>query len=619
MTRRAALSILIPLAGLGPQQVETLRPEVREVGGARYAIVAPRSFPAAIDLPADGALVVLLGGSSGTVALTDGRQTLRADGRRIRYVADARSGGRPAVLAEGLAAGRWTVELRRDLVVVEAPPNVFVDTDRLFAKVCTEGYTSGVCAGSLFDKATGARDPGWGLDIVDWLMQPDPAAQRLDGRPYPPPYDKESLIRNRVGKPYVETPQICTAARRVAWEVVRGSDFAAVHQWWSWTESSPGFTPGSRWDQWLVFRPGVRHFFASDSVTSRNSLGGLTLRIDMPGHVKHRRGDTFSRVWLSYLGEIPAAEFSEDFPPEARFHYKRGVQPLPERLIRGYRLRAPSGAEPWLAGLTLAPETVSEAWCHQRGYVCFIQEIGGVPVSEGDRISSAHIVGYFDSPEEASRLYDRHRGHRSLAATPAGWKLSTGVAAVESGSIVEHSWGLSPDSLTEGEWDRGRHARWTLGGVSASGSDRDEKVAGSGSLYLVTRPSGGPSYAEWGDYDDLRKTARFEADYARTVDGIHDVKDLGPYGAVAFSMRREATRAGPARLVLYGVDRSAWAEYRLDLPEPGVWRQVRLDLGRPNRTAGGFDRRYTVAVRFEFSFREACKVWLDDLRLEAAK
>src|SRR5438874_2784089 len=37
---------------------------------------------------------------------------------------------------------------------------------------------------------------------------------------------------------------------------------------------------------------------------------------------------------------------------------------------------------PWLAGMTLDPGVVSEAWCHQRGYVCLIEEFGGRPRSE---------------------------------------------------------------------------------------------------------------------------------------------------------------------------------------------------------------------------------------------
>jgi hypothetical protein len=42
---------------------------------------------------------------------------------------------------------------------------------------------------------------------------------------------------------------------------------------------------------------------------------------------------------------------------------------------------------------------VYEAWCHQRGYVSFIEEIGGKPIKAGESFGAAFIVGYFDSIE----------------------------------------------------------------------------------------------------------------------------------------------------------------------------------------------------------------------------
>ena len=40
------------------------------------------------------------------------------------------------------------------------------------AVVRKKGYVSGVAGGSLLDRETGFRDLGYGLDIVDWLMEP---------------------------------------------------------------------------------------------------------------------------------------------------------------------------------------------------------------------------------------------------------------------------------------------------------------------------------------------------------------------------------------------------------------------------------------------------------------
>jgi hypothetical protein len=90
----------------------------------------------------------------------------------------------------------------------------------------------------------------------------------------------------------------------------------------------------------------------------------------MPGHVRHRKGDTFAQVYLSYLDKpIPADAFAEDFGPDAKFLYQRGKDKVPERMIRAYQVKQDGKPGPWLAGMTLAPGVVSEAWCHQRGYV----------------------------------------------------------------------------------------------------------------------------------------------------------------------------------------------------------------------------------------------------------
>jgi alpha-L-fucosidase len=145
----------------------------------------------------------------------------------------------------------------------------------------------------------------------------------------------------------------------------------------------------------------------------------------MPGHIKHQKGDTFSEVYLSYLGRIPAREFLENFAPDSRFFYRREEGKIPARFIRAYHLRDPkSGRDgPWLAGMTLDPAVVSEAWCHQRDYVCFIEEFGGRPVRPGGSFSAAFIVGFFDSIEEMNEVYDRHAGRRALAADAEGWRL----------------------------------------------------------------------------------------------------------------------------------------------------------------------------------------------------
>jgi hypothetical protein len=207
--------------------------------------------------------------------------------------------------------------------------------------------------------------------------------------------------------------------------VIQGRDFVAVKQDHTYTLAAPGKKTGSKWEQTIVFPAGKRYFISADRITSKNA-GDLFLRIDMPGHIKHRNGDTFSEVYLSYHGKIAAKEFAKDFAPDDRFLYTREGAKPPKRFIRAYHIRDPKTDKdgPWLAGMTLDPSVVAEAWCHQRGYVCMIEEIGGEPVKAGDTFGAAFIVGYFDSIEEMEKVYDEYAGHRGLTASESGWKLT---------------------------------------------------------------------------------------------------------------------------------------------------------------------------------------------------
>ena len=294
---------------------------------------------------------------------------------------------------------------------------ILIETDCLQAEVWPNGYVTGVKDGTFVDRKTGARDHSFGLDIVDFLMEP--------GAEGGIPYEFGNKFHGAIAKHYVELPQICTQAKHVDSEFVVGADFVAVRQWWRWTEAAPGLKAGSLWEQTLVFPAGRRWFLASDRVESANAYRNVFLRLDMPGHIRHERGDTFEEIYLSYEGRIPASDFFEDFPPDARHLYQRGKRPMPERMIRARKIRG--DAMPWLAGITLDAGIVYEAWCHQRGYVCFIEEIGGLPMDPGDQFAAAYAVGYFDSVDEMNAEADRLRGFTSLAATKDYWLLAEGV------------------------------------------------------------------------------------------------------------------------------------------------------------------------------------------------
>lgn len=293
---------------------------------------------------------------------------------------------------------------------------IHVETDLLKATIQTEGYVSGVKDGTLIDKKTGAHDLGYGLDIVDFLMEP---GADEPGTPAALRYDFGNAWHGNIAKHYVALPQICTQAKKLDWETAQGDGWVAVRQWHTWDVARPPFKPGSKWEQWLVFQDGLRYFYASDAITSANDSKCLFMRLDMPGHLKHQKADNFTEVYLSYHGKIPASEFLEDFPPDAKFLYQRGKKRMPERMIRGYHIK--NG--PWLVGMTLDPASVYEAWCHQRGYICLIEEIGGVAVRAGHGFSAAYAVGFFDDVPAMERAYDRHKGATRVEVRDNHYKL----------------------------------------------------------------------------------------------------------------------------------------------------------------------------------------------------
>src|SRR3954451_15644152 len=138
--------------------------------------------------------------------------------------------------------------------VQETDDYVEIDTDALRARVNKKGYVSGIAAGPFLDRKTGARDAGFGLHIMDFLMGP---GWRDDS------YSRDPKVHGNLPKHYVEGPQICTQAKRLDPEVVRGQGFVAVRLRYRFTQPAQGYKAGSLWEQTLVFQPGVRHVLCS--------------------------------------------------------------------------------------------------------------------------------------------------------------------------------------------------------------------------------------------------------------------------------------------------------------------------------------------------------------------
>jgi len=299
--------------------------------------------------------------------------------------------------------------------VQEFDDHILIETDTLEAKVRKKGYVSGIAAGSLLDKKTGARDAGFGLHIMDFLLAP---GWRDDG------YTRDRKVHGDLPKQYVEGPQICTQAKQLTPEIIRGKDFVAVRMAFTFTNPGKGYKAGSTWTQTLVFQPGLRYIFSSEEIESVNDVDNVLYRIDMPGHVRHKAGDTFNQVYLSYHdGLIPGAAFTDNFAPDDKFLYQRRPGKVPERFIRAYQVKMGGKPGPWLAGMTLNPDDVVEAWCHQRGYICFIQELHGRPIRAGATFGAAYIVGWFDDLAAMHARYDRHKGASRIEVSDKGFQL----------------------------------------------------------------------------------------------------------------------------------------------------------------------------------------------------
>ncbi len=300
-------------------------------------------------------------------------------------------------------------------------PIIVIETDLLCAEVHAEGYVSGVFRDTFVDRESGARDNSFGLDVADFLLEPrwdDPAVEVEH------PYHGHDAVHGHLPRRYVEGPQICTQAGRLDFELVEGKSFVAVRQWYTWQWATYGRAPGSRWEQTLVFADGLRYFLCADRITSANDVDALIFRLDMPGHLRHDAGDSFEQIYLSYHGCIPSSEFLEDFPPDGKFLYQRDDAALPDSMIRARQVTLPDGsAGPWLAGITLAPEIVFQAWCHQRGYVCFIEEIGGWPVKAGESFGAAYAVGWFDDIEEMHAVAAARDGATGIEVDARSWRL----------------------------------------------------------------------------------------------------------------------------------------------------------------------------------------------------
>ena len=94
------------------------------------------------------------------------------------------------------AAGRLSAQIE----VKEDDKTIQITTPELNAAVNKKGYVTGIAAGSFLDKKTGFHDPGHGLDIVDWIMEPGSDEEYRDKLPGDLPYVFNNLVHGKRAK-----------------------------------------------------------------------------------------------------------------------------------------------------------------------------------------------------------------------------------------------------------------------------------------------------------------------------------------------------------------------------------------------------------------------------------
>src|SRR5262245_63428727 len=92
---------------------------------------------------------------------------------------------------------------------------IVISSPTLDAVVRKQGYVSGVAGGSFLDKKSGFRDAGFGLDIVDWIMEPGSDEAYREQLPREMVYQFGNAYHGSRAKRSIEGPQICTKAREL--------------------------------------------------------------------------------------------------------------------------------------------------------------------------------------------------------------------------------------------------------------------------------------------------------------------------------------------------------------------------------------------------------------------
>src|SRR5437879_12206466 len=112
--------------------------------------------------------------------------------------------------------------------VSEDDERIAISSPILAVVVRKKGFVTGVSAGSFLDKKSGFRDAGYGLDIVDWIMEPGSDEAYRDQLAGDLAYRFNNSYHGRTAKRSIEGPQICTKAKALTTRVIHRIDFVDV-------------------------------------------------------------------------------------------------------------------------------------------------------------------------------------------------------------------------------------------------------------------------------------------------------------------------------------------------------------------------------------------------------
>ncbi len=144
---------------------------------------------------------------------------------------------------------------RGEVRVEEGDQKITIVTPQLEAAINKKGYVTGVAGGSFVDKQSDFHDAGFGLDIVDWIMEGGSDEAYRGQLPKEMIYQFGNAYHGKTPKRSIEGPQICTQAKELSPHVIRGKDFVAIKTAWNYRTAAPGKKTGSKWALLHLQRP----------------------------------------------------------------------------------------------------------------------------------------------------------------------------------------------------------------------------------------------------------------------------------------------------------------------------------------------------------------------------